>query len=146
METKPNMTIRTFNSISCAAALLILDAGCATSQPSRDPLPAWNDGPAKLAIVEFVAKITKPGSPDFVPVAERIATFDNDGTLWCEQPMYFQFIFALDRVKVLAPQHPEWKDKEPFALLLKGDLKADDQVIIAEQRTNSSKAAPPRLP
>jgi phosphoserine phosphatase len=124
METKPNMTIRTFNSISCAAALLILDAGCATSQPSRDPLPAWNDGPAKLAIVEFVAKTTKPGSPDFVPVAERIATFDNDGTLWCEQPMYFQFIFALDRVKVLAPQHPEWKDKEPFALLLKGDLKA----------------------
>ena len=67
--------------------------------------------------------MTKDGSPDFVPAAERIATFDNDGTLWCEQPMYFQFFFALDRVKALAPQHPEWKDKEPFASLLKGDLK-----------------------
>jgi hypothetical protein len=90
----------------------------------NDPLPSWNDGPAKTAIMEFVAKVTKEGGPDFVPVAERIATFDNDGTLWCEQPMYFQFIFALDRVKAMAPQHPEWKDKEPFASLLKGDLKA----------------------
>ena len=68
--------------------------------------------------------MTKPGSPDFVPVAERIATFDNDGTLWCEQPMPVQFYFVLDRVKALAPQHPEWKTKEPFASLLKGDLKA----------------------
>jgi phosphoglycolate phosphatase-like HAD superfamily hydrolase len=67
--------------------------------------------------------VTKKGSPDFVPPAERIATFDNDGTLWAEQPLYFQFLFALDRVKALAPQHPEWKDKEPFASLLKGDLK-----------------------
>src|SRR5207248_9173738 len=72
---------------------------------------------------EFVAKVTKEGSPDFVPVAERIATFDNDGTLWCEQPMPVQLFFALDRVKALAPQHPEWKTKEPFASLLKGDLK-----------------------
>jgi phosphoglycolate phosphatase-like HAD superfamily hydrolase len=89
-----------------------------------DPLPSWNDGPAKQAIVSFVAKVTNGGSPDFVPPDERIATFDNDGTLWCEQPMYFQLIFALDRVKELAPQHPEWKDKEPFASLLKGDVKA----------------------
>jgi hypothetical protein len=88
-----------------------------------DPLPSWNDGAAKQSIVDFVAKVTKEGSSDFVPVAERIATFDNDGTLWCEQPMYFQLIFALDRVKALAPQHPEWKDKEPFASLLKGDVK-----------------------
>jgi hypothetical protein len=73
--------------------------------------------------VEFVAKVTTEGSPDFVPVTERIATFDNDGTLWAEQPMYFQLIFALDRVKALAPQHPEWKTKEPFASLLKGDVK-----------------------
>jgi phosphoglycolate phosphatase-like HAD superfamily hydrolase len=73
--------------------------------------------------VDFVEKVTKPGSPDFVPPAERIAVFDNDGTLWAEQPMYFQLAFALDRVKALAPQHPEWKDKEPFASLLKGDLK-----------------------
>ena len=71
----------------------------------------------------FVDEVTREGSPDFVPPAERIATFDNDGTLWAEQPMYFQLIFALDRVKALAPQHPEWKEKEPFASLLKGDLK-----------------------
>ena len=89
-----------------------------------DPLPSWRDGKAKQSIVDFVAKVTKEGSPNFVPVAERIATFDNDGTLWAEQPMYFQLAFALDRVKVLAPQHPEWNDKEPFASLLKGDLKA----------------------
>ena len=88
-----------------------------------DPLPSWNDGPAKKAVMEFVAKVTKEGGPDFVPVAERIATFDNDGTLWCEQPMPVQFYFAFDRVKALAPQHPEWKDKEPFASLLKGDMK-----------------------
>ncbi len=88
-----------------------------------DPLPSWNDGVAKQSIVEFVEKVTKPGSPDFVPAAERIATFDNDGTLWCEQPVPVQLFFALDRVKTLAPQHPEWKTKEPFASLLKGDLK-----------------------
>ena len=104
-------------------AFLLL-AFTATFARAQDPLPAWNDGPAKQAITEFVAKVTKPGSPDFVPVPERIATFDNDGTLWCEQPLYFQLFFALDRVKALAPQHPEWKDKEPFASLLKGDLKA----------------------
>ena len=95
----------------------------ATVTRAQDPLPSWNDGPAKQSIVDFVAKVTKEGSPDFVPPAERIATFDNDGTLWAEQPMYFQLIFALDRVKALAPQHPEWKDKEPFASLLKGDVK-----------------------
>jgi hypothetical protein len=89
-----------------------------------DPLPSWNDGGAKKAIVEFVAKVTKEGSPGFVPLAERIAVFDNDGTLWAEQPMYFQFLFMLDRVKALAPQHPEWKNEEPYASLLKGDMKA----------------------
>ncbi len=88
-----------------------------------DPLPSWNDGPAKKSVVEFVAKVTTAGSAEFVPVSERIATFDNDGTLWCEQPLPVQLYFAIDRVKALAPQHPEWKDKEPFASLLKGDLK-----------------------
>src|SRR5450432_593600 len=97
-------------------------AGLATVK-AQDPLPSWNEGAAKKAITEFVAKVTKEGSPDFVPPAERIATFDNDGTLWCEKPIPFQLIFALDRVKALAPQHPEWKDKEPFASLLKGNLK-----------------------
>jgi phosphoglycolate phosphatase-like HAD superfamily hydrolase len=95
-----------------------------TATQAQGPLPSWNDGAAKKSITEFVERVTKEGSPDFVPPEERIATFDNDGTLWCEQPMYFQLLFALDRVKALAPQHPEWKTKEPFASLLKGDVKA----------------------
>ena len=90
---------------------------------AADPLPSWNDGKAKQSIITFVENVTKPGSPDFVPVPERIAVFDNDGTLWAEQPMYFQLFFVLDRIKALAPQHPEWKDKEPFSSLLKGDVK-----------------------
>jgi hypothetical protein len=97
--------------------------GLATAQ-TADRLPSWKDGKAKQSIIAFVARVTREGSPDFVPPAERIATFDNDGTLWAEQPMYFQLLFALDRVKALAPQHPEWKDKEPFASLLKGDMKS----------------------
>src|SRR3974390_3271248 len=88
-------------------ALTALVVGALTAAArANDPLSSWNDEPAKKAIVEFVGKVTKEGTPDFVPVAERIATFDNDGTLWAEQPMYFQLLFALDRVKVLAPQHP----------------------------------------
>ena len=110
--------------ISTALTVLAVSLVSLTTLRAQDPLPSWNDGKNKQAIVEFVAKVTKPESPDFVPVPARIATFDNDGTLWCEQPLYFQLFFALDRVKALAPQHPEWKDKEPFASLLKGDLKA----------------------
>ncbi len=91
---------------------------------AQDPLPSWTDGAAKKNIVAFVEKVTKDGSPGFVPAAERIATFDNDGTLWSEQPMYFQLFFALDRVKTLAPQHPEWQGREPFASLLKGDVES----------------------
>ncbi len=102
-----------------AAALLV------SIQPAaaQDPLPSWNDTAPKKAIMAFVERVTKAGAPDFVPVPERIATFDNDGTLWAEQPLYFQFLFAIDRVKALAPQHPEWKEKEPFKFLLAGDLK-----------------------
>jgi phosphoglycolate phosphatase-like HAD superfamily hydrolase len=88
-----------------------------------EPLPSWHDGAAKRAIMDFVQRVTTPGGTDFVPEPERIATFDNDGTLWAEQPMYFQFAFALDRVKALAHQHPEWKDQEPFKSLLAGDYK-----------------------
>ena len=88
------------------------------------PLPSWNDSPAKAAIVAFVGRVTTSSSPDFVPPAERIATFDNDGTLWSEQPIYFQFAFALDRVKALAPRHPEWKSTQPFKAVLDGDQKA----------------------
>jgi phosphoglycolate phosphatase-like HAD superfamily hydrolase len=89
-----------------------------------EPLPSWQDGPAKRAIVDFVARVTTRGGPEFVPESERIATFDNDGTLWAEHPMYIQMAFVLDRVKALAPQHPEWKEKQPFKAVLDGDLKA----------------------
>ena len=87
------------------------------------PLASWNDGAAKQSIIDFVQRVTTEGSPSFVPVPERIATFDNDGTLWCEQPLPTQLYFVLDRVKALAPQHPEWKTTEPFASVLKGVLK-----------------------
>jgi len=90
---------------------------------AQDPLPSWNDGASKKAITSFVAKVTTAGD-DFVPPAERIAVFDNDGTLWSEQPMYFQAFFIFDRIKALAPQHPEWMDQEPFASVLKGDVKS----------------------
>jgi hypothetical protein len=109
--------------LDAMAVCLVFVAGLAQPVFADDPLPSWNDGAAKKSVVAFVEKVTKFGSPDFVPAPERIATFDNDGTLWAEQPMYFQFFFALDRVKALAPTHPEWKEQEPFASLLKGDLK-----------------------
>ncbi len=91
---------------------------------ATDPLPSWNEGRARQSIIAFVDKVTTEGSPDFVPAAERIATFDNDGCLWAEQPMYFQAFFIFDRIRTLAPQHPEWNTKEPFASVLKGDVKA----------------------
>ena len=102
--------------------MLTVPARAQTATPAA-ALPSWNDTAPKKAIVAFVERVTKQGSPDFVPADERIATFDNDGTLWAEQPMYFQVRSAFDRVKALAPQHPEWKDKEPFGSLLKGDMK-----------------------
>jgi phosphoglycolate phosphatase-like HAD superfamily hydrolase len=98
--------------------------GSATSFAQVDPLPSWNAGSAKTAIIDFVAKVTTAGGPDFVAPAERIATFDNDGTLWTEMPVYFQVAFALDRVKAMAPQHPEWKTLEPFKSVLENDRAA----------------------
>jgi phosphoglycolate phosphatase-like HAD superfamily hydrolase len=109
---------------SLAAALTCALIFTAAVAQAADPLPSWNEGKAKQSIIAFVEKVTKEGSPDFVPAAERIAVFDNDGTLWAERPMPFQAAFMLDRVKALAPQHPEWKGKEPFASLLKGDVEA----------------------
>jgi phosphoglycolate phosphatase-like HAD superfamily hydrolase len=91
--------------------------------PVTDPLPSWYNGKSKLSIINFVTKTTKEGSKDFIPVADRIAVFDNDGTLWSEQPMYFQLAFAIDRIKALAPTNPEWKTKQPFKALLENDLK-----------------------
>jgi len=105
-------------------AILAVSLTSLTATQAQDALSSWNDGATKKAIVAFVERVTKEGSSDFVPPHERIATFDNDGTLWCEQPIYFQMLFALDRVKVLAPQHPEWKEQEPFASILRGDIKA----------------------
>jgi phosphoglycolate phosphatase-like HAD superfamily hydrolase len=89
---------------------------------AADPLPSWNDGSAKSAILDFVSRVTAQGGADFVPPEQRIAVFDNDGTLWMEQPIYFQFAFALDRIKAMAPQHPEWKSQEPFRSVLAGDM------------------------
>ena len=94
----------------------------ATAQ-TNDSLPSWKVGAAKKAIIRFVRTVTDKSSPYYVPPDERIATFDNDGTLWSEQPMYFQLIFALDRVKALAPKHPEWKTQQPFKAVIEGDLK-----------------------
>ncbi len=126
--------------------LAVAAAFTATVARADDPLPSWNDGKAKQSIVEFVEQVTKPGSPDFVAVPERIAVFDNDGTLWSEQPVPVQFYFVADRVKALAPQHPEWKDKEPFASILKGDVRAalegGDQPV-ADSSPRCSSTTPP---
>ena len=108
--------------LGIASVLMLLIASSAAK--SADPLPSWNDGAAKSAIVDFVTAVTTEGGPDFVPADERIATFDNDGTLWIEQPMYTQLAFALDRVKALASQHPEWTTAQPFKAVLDNDLDA----------------------
>jgi len=111
----------------CLAALVAvtLVAASLTGQPAgADPLPSWNDGPAKKALLDFVARVTKQGGPDFVPVPERVATFDNDGTLWCEHPVYFEVVFSFDRVKALADKNPDWKTKQPYKGILEGDYKA----------------------
>ena len=101
--------------IIASAALFVCAAVTALAGAQPDPLPSWNDGVVKQAIVSFVDRVTRSTSSDLVPLAERIAVFDNDGTLWAEQPAYFQLLFALDRVRALAPRHPEWKTTEPFA-------------------------------
>ena len=121
----PSPGISRRNLLSTLAALPVLSVPLLTvqAQALTDPLPSWNEGANKQAITDFVARVTQQGGPDFVPSAERIATFDNDGTLWVEHPMYVQLAFALDRVKALAPLHPEWNDKQPFKAVLEGDMK-----------------------
>jgi phosphoglycolate phosphatase-like HAD superfamily hydrolase len=96
----------------------------ATAMAQPGPLPSWKEGPARHAIVDFVARVTREGGPDFVPTAHRIAVFDNDGTLWSEQPLYFQLAFALDRIRALAPGHPEWRTQQPFKGLIERDMRA----------------------
>jgi hypothetical protein len=122
-----NDTVRTLR-----LAMVIFTFGLAVTTSAHaqpvsapaDPLPSWNDGAPKRAIVDFVTRVTKEGGPDFVPVADRIATIDNDGTLWCEQPMYAQAFFAFDRVKQLAATNPDMKVKEPYRAILEGDRAA----------------------
>lgn len=120
MQTS-HATIRSGFSRSLGA--LLLPMALAVSARA-DPLPSWSDSAPKQAIVDFVGRVTKEGGADFVPLPERIAVFDNDGTLWAEQPVYFQFQFAIDRVAALAPQHPDWETTQPFKAILAGDLKA----------------------
>ena len=112
------LTLAAAVAISLEPALPILKQALAQT----DPLSSWNAGPSKQAITDFIAPVTQPSGPDFVPPAQRIATFDNDGTLWVEHPIYVQLAFALDRVKAMAPMHPEWKDTQPFKAALEGDV------------------------
>jgi len=114
------------------AAMVTLAILLSCSQPvensqratATDPLPSWNEGATKQSIMDFVTRVTDPASPNFVPEAQRIATFDNDGTLWAEKPLYFQLFFAIDRVKALAPEHPEWTTQQPFKAVLEDDMEA----------------------
>ena len=116
------MRHRLRSAAGCVAILAALL--CAALARAADPLASWNDGAAKKAIVEFVASATRAGGPGFIAPAERIAVFDDDGTLWAEQPVYFQLAFAFDRVRALAPQNPRWKTTEPFASILASDIKS----------------------
>jgi phosphoglycolate phosphatase-like HAD superfamily hydrolase len=114
--------MKRISAIVVAVSVLLAGLPAAHSQ-TGDPLPSWNDGNAKQTIVQFVEEVTKTGGADYVPPEERIATFDNDGTLWVEYPIYTQLMFAFERVKELAPRHPEWKTTQPFQALLEGDMK-----------------------
>jgi phosphoglycolate phosphatase-like HAD superfamily hydrolase len=125
------MNVRIGNPTRIVITLLMtcgLIAGCAPAPTPdvvhSDPLPSWNDGPSKAAIVDFVDRVSASDGPDFVPESGRIAVFDNDGTLWSEQPAYFQLLFIIDRVKAMAPDHPEWTSIQPFQAVLEDDMKA----------------------
>ncbi len=121
MHIRPVILIRTVS-----LAILLLLSACAGSrpEPAVDPLPSWNDGAVKQSIVDFVSVVTDAGSHDFVAPADRVAVFDNDGTLWSEKPTYFQLLFILDRVRELAPAHPEWQTQQPFQAVLENDREA----------------------
>jgi phosphoglycolate phosphatase-like HAD superfamily hydrolase len=110
--------------IGALLAVGFVVVACASTLAQNDPLPSWNDGAVKKSITDFVSRVTTQGGADFIPAEQRIATFDNDGTLWCEQPVYVQVAFAVDRIKAMAPQHPEWKTTQPFKAILDKDMKA----------------------
>jgi hypothetical protein len=107
----------------CLRGVALAQSAAPSAAPS-DPLPSWNDGVVKKSITDFVARVIMSGTTDFVPVEQRIATFDNDGTLWCEQPFYFELAFAFDEIRAMAPQHPDWKTRQPFKAVLDGDMQA----------------------
>jgi phosphoglycolate phosphatase-like HAD superfamily hydrolase len=127
------MSIPRFSALPLVAAFLLVQAASVpAAEPAADPLPSWNDGPARKAILQFVRDTTDKESKKYVRPAERLATFDQDGTLWVEQPIYTQVAFALERVAVLAPEHPEWKTREPFKAILAGDREAMAKFTIQE--------------
>ena len=119
-----HVAVRLRRTLRSALALCVVLLGITSAQAQRDPLPSWNDGPAKQAIISFVKDTTDKSSTKYVEFKDRIATFDQDGTLWTEQPLYAQAMFALDRVGKLAPKHPEWKQTQPFKAVLEGDRPA----------------------
>jgi len=122
MNTKSPILVRTI----FLFLLLLLLGACAAQrpEPATDPMPSWNDGPVKQSILSFVGDVTEASGGDFIPVEDRIAVFDNDGTLWSEKPTYFQLLFILDRIRALAPEHPEWQSQQPFQAVLENDLAA----------------------
>ncbi|OZI42583.1 haloacid dehalogenase [Bordetella genomosp. 5] len=118
---------RRWTASALAALMTVVLTACSapgTTGLNREPLPSWREGASRTSIIEFVSAVTTVGSPDFVEIEDRVAVFDNDGTLWSEQPLYFQGIFALDRLKALAPKHPEWKTQQPFKAALEDDQEA----------------------
>ena len=117
--------------------LILLCVQHTVSAAATDPLPSWQAGEAKNSIISFVTAVTDKSGPDYVPPGERIATFDNDGTLWSEKPVYFQLLFAIDRIKALAPQHPEWKTQQPFKAVLKQQA-AREELLEAMARAEAT--------
>ena len=126
------MNIHATNRISSIVFTLVLLSGWATTSRAIDPLASWNEGPAKQGIVDFARATTDKASSTFVPLEKRIATFDNDGTLWVEQPMYTQVVFAMDRIAAMAPEHPEWKTQEPFKSILACDREAMEKFSLQD--------------
>jgi phosphoglycolate phosphatase-like HAD superfamily hydrolase len=122
MQTIRQLFLATLGAFAMTTLAPTVSPSIAPAQAQLDPLPSWNDGAAKSSIIDFVTRVTSYGGPDFVKPAERIATFDNDGTLWAEQPMYFQLLFAIDRVKALRALHPEWETQPTFKALFEGDM------------------------
>ncbi len=127
--------MKTLNLVFCASVLSLFiscspaeDQAHSTaenqSKEQQDPLPSWNEGETKDNIIAYVSEVTREGSSDFIPVSDRIATFDNDGTLWSEKPLYFQLLFLEDRLKAMAPNHPEWNNQQPYKAMLEGDMES----------------------